>query len=405
MTKDRLAEMRGIGVDRMGASVDNGADDSAGERPVETSATEKESKTRILRLENLDTDLRPPPAAIAETKRAVDDDDANSYLPFIGQDRLRRAVARHVGTQCGQEIDWRRQVVITAGGLNGMLVALLALTQPGDEVVMTDPTYIGMINRVRLAGAAPRLAPLVAESGAWRLDLEALRRSIGPKTRAIFIMNPSMPSGAVLNEAEWSAIAELCTDADLLLLYNAAMERIVYDGRPSFHPASIPALVDRTVTIGSVSKEHCMIGWRVGWVVTPPALIDRIALVQISDVVVPVGIAQGAAAVALEEGGDLVAQAVAEWQRRRDVIREELTGLPVVAAAGGWSMLLDTGALGHDGEEASALLLEKARIAATPMVNWGEVNGRQFVRFVFSNEPVERLRGMGAGVRRALGCV
>ena len=403
MIRDRLAGMSGIGVDRMGAAVDDKAGGSVRVQRVEAPAIESQSQAPILRLENLDTDLRPPPAAIAETKRAVDDDDANSYLPFIGQDRLRQAVAKHVGMQSGQEIDWRRQVVISAGGLNGVLVALLALTQAGDEVVMTDPTYIGMINRVRLAGAVPRLVPFVAEGGTWRLDLEALRRSISPKTRAIFIMNPSMPSGAVLNEAEWLAIAELCADADLLLLYNASMERIVYDGRSCFHPGSIPALAGRTVTIGSVSKEYCMIGWRVGWVVTPPALTDRIALVQISDVVVAVGIAQGAAAVALEEGGDAVARAVIEWQRRRDVVLEELGGLPVIAPAGGWSMLLDTGALGHDGEKASALLLEKARIAATPMVNWGEVNGRQFVRFVFSNEPVERLRGMGAKVRHALG--
>ncbi|MCZ6862279.1 MAG: pyridoxal phosphate-dependent aminotransferase [Alphaproteobacteria bacterium] len=402
MTKERLAGMHGIGVDRMGAAADEQTNDLTGVRPVEAAANE--IKAGILRLENFDTDLRSPPAAIAETKRAVEDDAANSYLPFIGQDKLRQAVARHVGVQSGLEIDWRRQVVITAGGLNGVLVALLALTQPGDEVVMTDPTYIGMINRVCLAGAVPRLVAFAAESGAWRLDFEALRRSINPKTRTIFIMSPSMPSGAVLNQAEWSAIAELCADACLLLLYNAAMERIVYDGRSGFHPASIPAFAGRTVTIGSVSKEHCMIGWRVGWVVAAPALIDRIALVQISDVVVPVGIAQGAATVALEEGSDAVIRAVAEWQRRRDMVVKELDGLPVIAPAGGWSMLLDTGALGHGGEKASALLLEKARIAATPMVNWGEVNGRQFVRFVFSNEPVGRLRGMGAKVRHALGC-
>ena len=109
-------------------------------------------------------------------------------------------------------------------------------------------------------------------------------------------------------------------------------KRIVYDGRPIFHPASIPALAGRTVTIGSVSKEYCMIGWRVGWVVAPPALTDRIALVQISDVVVPVGIAQSAAAVALEEGDDDVIRAVAEWQRRRDMV---LKG-PSRDRTGGW---------------------------------------------------------------------
>ena len=119
-------------------------------------------------------------------------------------------------------------------------------------------------------------------------------------------------------------------------------------------------------------------------------------------VVVPVGIGQEAARAALETPAEDVAQAVAEWQRRRDVIVEELADLPLIPAAGSWSMLLDTGALGHDGATASQRLLERGAIAATPMINWGEVNGPQFVRFVFSNEPVARLRGIGERVRRAL---
>jgi aspartate/methionine/tyrosine aminotransferase len=148
-----------------------------------------------------------------------------------------------------------------------------------------------------------------------------------------------------------------------------------------------------------------MIGWRVGWVVCPPAFIERIALVQISDVVVPVGIAQGAAAAALEAdaaGTAGVAEAVAEWERRRDAIAAEVEGDRLVPAAGGWSMLLDAGKAGLSGEEASARLLENAQIAATPMVNWGLVNGPQFVRLVFSNEPTGRLAGIGDRIGRAL---
>ena len=384
MGHDRLAGMHGIGVDRLGAAADGlmGAD--------------------VLRLENLDTDLRPPEAALLATKAAVDDDDANSYLPFIGQSRLRKAVAAHVTRLSGQEVDWARQVAITAGGLNGVLVTLLAVTQPGDEIVMTDPTYIGMINRVRLAGGVPKLVPFVRDNGEWRLDLDALRAAVGPKTRALFLMNPSMPSGAVLNEAEWIAVAELCDERDLILLYNAAMERILFDGRVVTHPASLAPLAERTITIGSVSKEYRMIGWRVGWIVCPPALFDRIALAQISDVVVPVGIAQGAAAAALKGGDVDVSLAVAEWQRRRDAIAAELDPELLTKAAGSWSMLFDAGKLGITGMEASDALLATAGIAATPMVNWGDVNGPQFVRFVFSNEPVPRLKGIGERVMAAL---
>ena len=127
-------------------------------------------------------------------------------------------------------------------------------------------------------------------------------------------------------------------------------------------------------------------------------------MVSISDVVVPVGIAQPAAAAVLAAADidTAVAAAVLEWQRRRDVIIEELHSLPLRPAAGGWSMLLDVGALGHSGEQAAILLLEHGRIAATPMLNWGIKNGEQFIRFVFSNEPVARLRGIGERVWLAL---
>lgn len=384
----RLQEMQGIGVDRMGAV----ADQRAREQPD------------LLRLENLDTDLRPPEVALAATRAAIDSDDANSYLPFAGQDALRRAVAAHVGRQAGVEYAPVTECLITAGGLNGCLVTLLALLERGDEVILTDPTYIGMLNRVRMAGGVPVQVPLEWDGGEWRLDLDALRRSVGPRTRAIFLMSPSMPSGAVLSRAEWEVIAELCREADLWLLYNAAMARILFDGREPIHPATLPGMAERTLTIGSASKELRMIGWRVGWVVGPAEVMRDVALAAISDVVVPVGIAQPAVAAALsavDAESDLYA-AVAEWERRRDLIVTELAGLPLRPAAGGWSMLLDAGELGMSGAEASARLLERGGIAATAMDGWGERNGARFVRLVFSNEPVERLRGLGERVRRAL---
>ncbi len=385
---ERLHGVPGIAVDRMGAA----ADEAAKKYPD------------LLRLENLDTDLRPPAAALAATKAAVDEDDANSYLPFVGHHDLRRAATAHVSRLSGVDYDAERQCIITAGSLNGCLVTLLALLDTGDEVVVSDPTYVGMLNRIRIAGGVPVFVPFVWTGGDWRLDTDALRAAVTPKTKAMFIMSPSMPSGAVLNREEWDAVAELCREADLWLIYNAAMERILYDGRPHIQPAGLPGMAGRTITLGSVSKELRMIGWRVGWVVGPAEVMSDIALVAISDVVVPVGIAQPGATAALtapDADADMAA-AVGEWGRRRDVIVEELEDLPLRTAAGGWSLLLDAGALGMTGEEASARLLETGRIAATPMVNWGVANGEQYIRFVFSNEPVERLRGMGERVRRAL---
>jgi aspartate/methionine/tyrosine aminotransferase len=380
----RLTHVPPIGVDAMGARADAAADPD------------------ILRLENLDTDLRPPRSALEATSAAIHEDDANSYLPFLGQADLRETIVAHVYRLSGIEYEAEAECIVTAGGLNGIMVTLNALLDPGDEVVVTDPTYIGMLNRIRIAGGVPVQVPFLWLDGAWRLDLEKLEDAIGPDTRALFIMNPSMPSGACLDVEAWRLIAGLCDQHDLWLIYNAAMERILYDGRPYQHPAALDGMRERTITIGSVSKEYRMIGWRVGWVVGPAAIMREIGLVSISDVVVPVGIAQGGAAAALREPESDVLEAVATWEARRNLIVAELDGLPIRNAAGSWSMLLDAGELGMSGLEASTRLFERGRVAATPMDNWGVVHGARYVRLVFSNEPVDRLAGIGERFRRSL---
>jgi aspartate/methionine/tyrosine aminotransferase len=146
-----------------------------------------------------------------------------------------------------------------------------------------------------------------------------------------------------------------------------------------------------------------MIGWRIGWVVGPPPVIADVARVHIYNVVTPTGIAQAGAVAALETPAEDLAAAVAEWQRRRDAVDRQLAGFPVVSAAGGWSQLLDVGTLGFDSQTASARLLERGKVAATPMRGWGGPDADRFVRLVFSNEPVERLADLGRRVERALG--
>lgn len=356
----------------------------------------------VLRLENLDTDLPPPAAAIEATRRAVGRDEDNSYLPFTGQLGLRQAIARRYRDATGRSCD-PADVVVTCGGTEGLFDALLALTDSGDEVLLTDPTYAGMIYRVRLAGAVPRLVPFRPEGGAWRLDLDALEAAAGDRTRALFLMNPSMPTGAVLSREEWEAVARLCRTRDLWLLYNAAMERILFDGRSVVHPAALPGLAERTVTVGSVSKEFRMIGWRVGWVVAPPEVAGDVARAHIYNAVTATGIAQKGAQAALEAPIDDFERCRAEWERRRDAVRSALASHDTIPAAGGWSQLLDVAALGHDSFTASRLLLERGRVAATPMRDWGGPAADRYVRIVFSNEPVERLAGLGERVGRALG--
>lgn len=356
----------------------------------------------ILRLENLDTDLRPPQAAIEATRIALERDADNSYLPFTGQWELRQAVANKLHRSANAPYS-PAQVVITCGATEAMLDALLAVTDPGDEVILTDPTYAGMIYRVRLAGAVPRLVPFRQQFGEWRLDVDALQQAVSPRTKAVFILNPAMPCGAVLTLAEWQAIAKICIERDLWLIYNAAFERVLFDQRKVIHPAALPGMAGRTITLGSVSKEYGMIGWRVGWMAAPESIVADLAKVHIYNVVTPVGISQAGALAALQTDESEVLRRCRILEERRDVVCEQLAEYAMIPAQGGWSQLVDVSPLGLTGQQASERLLQKGKVAATPMTHWGEVNAAQFVRLVFSNEPVERLQTLGRRFRAALG--
>jgi aspartate/methionine/tyrosine aminotransferase len=381
MSVDRLKQIPGFNIDRVAAA--------AGDDPD------------VLRLENLDTDIPPPAEAVEATRAAIGKDETNSWLPFTGRDDLKEAVAGYIERRGGPRYDERREVIITSGEGDAMLDALFCLTDPGDEVLLTDPTYAGMLNRVRLVGAAPRLVPLQVVDGEWRLDLDALPAAVSERTRVLFLNNASFPSGWVASEEEWDAIASVCRARDLFLLYWAEYEGVLFDGRPIRHPAALPGMGDRTVTVGAPSSEQRMIAWRVGWVVAPGDLANDVARVHIYNGLVASGFAQVGVRVALGLSDDHLHAANAEYQRRRDEALRQLDGLPVVRPAGGWSLLVDAAALGLDAAELSDRLLEH-RVAATPMHGWGGDIAARHLRIVFSNEPVERLALLGERMRAAI---
>ncbi|WP_433324204.1 pyridoxal phosphate-dependent aminotransferase [Spirillospora sp. CA-294931] len=385
MTVSRLRDIPGIGVDVVGDAADATGD------------------PEFLRLENLDTDVRPPAAALAATREAVDDDDANSYLPFQGHRALLEAAAAHVGRLAGRSYDPATECVSVAGGLNGVLNTLLATVEPGQEVVLCDPNYAGLVNRVRLAGGVPRFVACEATAEGWTVDPERLAAAVGPNTAAALMLGPVMPTGLVLDDTHWTALAEALDRHDAWLIYDAAMERIRFDGLPPAHPARVPGLAGRTITIGSASKELRMIGWRVGWVTGPAEIMADIRLVGLTNVVCQVGIAQRAVATALAapDADADVAAATAVWSERNTAVMDALAGLPVVPPAGGWSLLVDTRPLGLTPAALSRRLFDRARIAATPMDGWGP-SGEHYLRLVFANEPVSRLAGLRERFERAL---
>ena len=378
----RLDGIPGFGIDRVAAAAGSDPD--------------------VLRLENYDTDIPPHPDAIAATRAAIGLDEANSYLPFSGLDEMKEAVAGLIARRGGPQYDPYREIVITQGEGDGILNALLALTDPGDEVIITDPTYAGMLQRTRLVGAVPMLVPLQGDASGWRLDLEALEEAVSDRTRVVFLMNPAIPSGWVANDEEWGVVTGICRERGITLLYWMLFEAMVFGGRPIVVPSALDGMRDLTVTVGSVSLEQRMIGWRVGWTVARADLAPYFAMVHIYNGVVTSGFGQIGAAAALRAGDGDVRAAVAEWERRHGELIRQCSGLPVPPAHGGWSALIDAEACGLEAPELSQRLLER-KVAATPMTDaWGGAVATRYVRLVFSNEPVERLALLGERLRAAL---
>ena len=385
MPTDRLRNVPGFDIDEVA--------DAAGDDPD------------VLRLENLDVNLMSdllPEEVKSATRKAVGTFDANSYLPFVGKRDLREAVTAQINERSGWEYG-AENVVITCSTGESVLDSLLALIDPGDEVVLTDPIYAGMINRTRMVGGEPSFVPYVNGGDEWRLDVDALEETVTDETSVLLLVNPSMPSGAVLNRKEWEAISDLCQEHDIWLLYNAIWESVLFDDLPLIHPASFPGLAERTVIAGSVTKSYGMIGWRVGWIVGPEGFIDDAARTHIYNTTTPGGIGQAGALAALESDFE-PSEYVPELQRRRNTVTEQLreVGVTTIPSKGGWMQLMNVEELGYDSATASDLLLEESKVAATPMRHWGDANSDQFVRIVFSNEPVKRLEELGERVENAL---
>ena len=373
----RLEPIRGFGIDRVAAAAD---------QPARASES-----WPVLRMENLDTDLPLPPEAIGVTARSLETPEANSWLPFTGDLHLREAIAAFLAGRTGHPYDPEREIVITCGGMEALLNALLVTVDPGDEVIITDPTYAGIVNRVHLVGGVPRLVPFLVDEGEWRLDRDALAAAVGDSTAGMLLMSPSMPSGGTFDADDWELICDLCRDRDLFLIYDSAMERLLFDDRTLIHPLHHDGMAERTIVVGSLSKEHRMIGWRVGWVAGPVETIEDAGWAHVYNTTTPVGLARAAAAAVLRGQQGHVDECVAELERRRDVMLDGLPDWPFVRPGGGWSMLLDVTDLGFDAYAASRLLLEESSIAATAMVGWGGPVAQRHVRFVFSAEPVDRL--------------
>jgi aspartate/methionine/tyrosine aminotransferase len=351
-------------------------------------------RSGAIRLENADAFLAPAPHVVQATRTAVGVDRYNSYLPLQGLPELRRAIVDRYAADYNLHYDADGEVIVTCGTGEAMLNVLLSYVNPGDRVLLTNPTYNGMAQRVRLADGVQVFTDLVEARG-WRLDLASVRE-LAAGCGVIFYGSPCMPTGTVFTDEETTTIAEAARAADALVVFNGVVDKIVFDGRRVIHPAALPGMRERTITVGAVTKNYNMMGWRIGWVVGSRELLRPVHDVHIFNGIMPSGFAQAGAAAALTGPQDAVTATVATYQRNRDVLLQGLATIPGVQAhapEGGYFFIANIGALGVTSKEFCERLLEEEDVATTPMVAWGRDDfGSQHVRFIFTNEPEERLR-------------
>ncbi|MFE1882153.1 pyridoxal phosphate-dependent aminotransferase [Streptomyces diastatochromogenes] len=337
--------------------------------------------------------------------RALRDGRGNQYPPGPGVPELRTAIALHQQTRYGLSYDPDTEVLVTAGATEAIAASLLALLEPGDEVVALEPYYDSYAASIAMAGGRRVPVTLRPHEGRFRLDLDELRAAVTDRTRLLLINTPHNPTGTVLTRAELAAIAELAVDRDLLVVTDEVYEHLVFDDAEHLPLAAFPGMRERTVTIGSAGKTFSFTGWKVGWVTAAPQLVTAVRSAKQFLTYVSSGPFQYAVAEALALPDSYFDGFRRDMLARRDILAEGLTaaGFEVFKPAGTYFITTDIRPLGEkDGFAFCRALPERAGVVAIPNAVFYDDReaGAPFVRFAFCKreevlrEAAERLRRM-----------
>jgi aspartate/methionine/tyrosine aminotransferase len=345
-------------------------------------------------------DFPPPPAVIEAAHRALDG-DFHQYAITWGAPSLRRAVADKYRAFYGMDVDPERHVTVCCGSTETMLSTLLAVLNPGDEVIVFEPFYENYGPGCIISGAVPIWVPL--EPPDFAFDPDRLARAVTPRTKAIIFNSPNNPSGKVFSRADLQAIADLCLRHDLLAITDEIYEHIVYDGLGHTPIATLPGMAERTITISGVSKSYSVTGWRVGWAVAPEALSVGIRRAHDFVTVGAPHPLQEAAVTALTLPRDYYAGLREGYQHRRDLLLGyvERAGFVAWKPRGAYYILTEAAhfikALGLEDDTAFALwLIKEVGVATVPGSSFyaHPELGRTKIRFCFpKTDPVLREAG------------
>ena len=326
------------------------------------------------------------PAEVIEAAAAAMRAGHNQYPPGPGIPALREAIAAHQRRFHGIELDPDAEVLVTTGATEAITAALLALCEPGDEVVTFEPYYDSYAACIALASAERRVVTL--RPPGFDIDRDALAAAFSPRTRLVLVNSPHNPTGRIFTREELGLIASHCRERDLLAVSDEVYEHLVFDGREHVPLATLPGMAERTLTISSAGKTFSLTGWKIGWATGPCSLVAAVGMVKQYLTFVSGAPFQHAIAHALGLQDEYFESFRAGMQAKRDRLCAglEAAGFDVLRPAGTYFAGIDVSALGEDDGHAFCLTLpERAGVVAVPMVVFydDQQAGRSLVRFAF----------------------
>ena len=311
-------------------------------------------------------DFATPPQVVEEGVRSLRSGRTH-YTSNYGTLELRRALATHLNRLYGLDYDPLAEMCITVGASEAVAVAMSAIVDPGDEVILHEPSYVAYLPAVLFNGGVPAYVPTSAANG-FALDPGDLERAVTPRSRVLFLGYPCNPTGAVLDEATLRAVADIAERNDLIVVTDEIYDRLVYGGHRHVPIATLPGMRDRTITIGGFSKAYAMTGWRVGYVCAPRDLLEGILKIHQYEIMSAPTVAQDAALVALKSAEPDVERMVREYDRRRQMFVGGLNeiGLTCAEPKGAFYAFPSIRSTGLTSEEFSERLLFEEQVAVVP---------------------------------------
>lgn len=344
----------------------------------------------------------PAPDALKEAAVRWIREDVNQYAVTWGSDRLRAAIGTYMQNRRGVTIDPDAQVTVCCGATEAMIAAMMGVLDPGDEFLVPEPFYENYGPDGILADAVPLFVPM---GDGFTLDIDAMRKASGPKTRAVVLNTPHNPTGRVFNREELRALCEFVIERDLLLFTDEIYEEILFTG-DHYCPLLEPGMAERTIVISGASKTFSVTGWRVGWIISPPALTGGIRKVHDFLTVGAPAPLQEAVAEALLWEDEYFSTMREEYRQRREVMVAGLrdAGFPCEIPEGAYYAMVDISAFQKSDEDDVAFamrLVREAGVATVPGSSFyhDPADGKHLVRFCYAKK-IETLEAANARLKK-----